>query len=381
MRTAAPHLLVIFAISLLTSKIANAEIVWESDLRTAHAKASADGKLLLMHFYSDNCIWCERLEAGVFQQPTVGQAISSDFVALKVHANKNPKLASMFKVTKFPTDVVVTVEGQTLTHRVSPQKSDRYVAMLSDCVASQPIAQVAEKLVPTDLPAKPNQRSAARPQTDPVLPASPNNELTVNPGTRSSGGVQAQLTGTRNPNLTPGLAAQNEPFNQLPAGIAAESHSRLGNPVRAIPATPPQTQNNDPISAPTAIAKPALAMQGFCSVSVINENKWVEGKPEFGVIHLGKLYLFSSQQAMGAFLADPVPFTPVLNEIDVVRFFEERKIVQGKREFGVLDPVHNRMFFFSDEAALKHFESEYERYTDAALEVMETAIKEANPGT
>ena len=74
MRTAAPHLLVIFAISLLTSKIANAEIVWESDLRTAHAKASADGKLLLMHFYSDNCIWCERLEAGVFQQPTVGQA-------------------------------------------------------------------------------------------------------------------------------------------------------------------------------------------------------------------------------------------------------------------------------------------------------------------
>ena len=125
----------------------------------------------------------------------------------------------MFKVTKFPTDVVVTVEGQTLTHRVSPQKSDRYVAMLSDCVASQPIAQVAEKLVPTDLPAKPNQRSAARPQTDPVLPASPNNELTVNPGTRSSGGVQAQLTGTRNPNLTQASPHRMNPLISCPQAL------------------------------------------------------------------------------------------------------------------------------------------------------------------
>ena len=39
------------------------------------------------------------------------------------------------------------------------------------------------------------------------------------------------------------------------------------------------------------------------------------------------------------------------------------------------------MFFFADEAALKHFENEYERYADAALEVMATAVQEANPGT
>ena len=84
---------------------------------------------------------------------------------------------------------------------------------------------------------------------------------------------------------------------------------------------------------------------------------------------------------MKKFLADPIPFTPVLNEIDVVRFFEERKIVPGKREWGLKDPVYNRMFFFADEAAMNHFYSEYERYTDAAIEVMEKAVKDANPGT
>jgi protein disulfide-isomerase len=127
-------------------------------------------------------------------------------------------------------------------------------------------------------------------------------------------------------------------------------------------------------------AKPELAIQGFCAVSVVNDGQWVEGKPELGVIHLGKLYLFSDTAAMELFLADPIPFTPMLNEIDVVRFFEEKKIVQGKREWGVIDPVHNRMFFFADEAAMLHFEQEFSRYLDASIQVMDTAIKESNPG-
>ena len=381
MRTAAPQLMVILAVSLLTTNVAKAEIAWESDLRTAHARANTEGKLLLLHFYSDNCIWCERLEAGAFQQSSVSDAISRDFVPLRVHANKNPKLASLFKVTKFPTDIVVTVDGQTLTHKVSPQKSDQYVAMLTGCLASKPAAQVAENVEPPALPPASNQQSAVAPQTDPVLPARPNNDLTVNPENRRSGGVEARLAGTRSPGINLGVTTQNGSLNQLPAGVPAATDADLGNPEMVFPGSQPATASSNRPPAPTTIAKPELAMQGFCAVTVINENKWVEGKPEYGVIHLGKLYLFSNQQSMGAFLADPVPYTPVLNEIDVVRFFEERKIVKGKREFGVLDPVHNRMFFFFDEAALKHFEGEYERYTDAAIEVMDTAIKEANPGT
>jgi protein disulfide-isomerase len=140
--------------------------------------------------------------------------------------------------------------------------------------------------------------------------------------------------------------------------------------------TSPADTDPEPLSEP-----PELAMQGFCPVTVINEDKWVEGKPEFGVIHLGKLYLFTTEEKMNNFLADPLPFTPVLNEIDVVRFFEERKIVPGKREWGLKDPIYNRMFFFADEAAMNHFYNEYERYTDAAIEVMNQAVKDANPGT
>ena len=122
-------------------------------------------------------------------------------------------------------------------------------------------------------------------------------------------------------------------------------------------------------------------MDGFCAVTVIEEARWVEGKPDFGVIHLGKLYLFDSKSAMDSFLANPIPYTPILNEIDVVRFFEERKIVKGKREFAMQDPLNKRMFFFADEAAMSHFENEWGRYVEAAVNVMDKAVQESNPGS
>lgn len=405
MRTAAPQLLVMIAIWIMTSHVARAEIFWESDLRTAHQKAAAENKLLLLHFYSDNCIWCDRLEAGAFKKPAVSEAISRDYVALKVHATRSPKLASLFKVTKFPTDVIVTTQGQTLAHKVSPQQSERYIAMLTGCVASKPVAKVAETVAPDPVPPRASSASTSAPQPDPTLPVSPNSELSENASIRLSDGVQAKLAGSRAPGMT--LPNQNTTgsFEELAGDnnadeeAAAPLNSQLALPPNTQRATAPSPEtvasssNGLPPSTntiattpqakqtPTAVTNPDLAMQGFCAVTVIKENRWVVGKPEYGVIHLGKLYLFSSQHAMGSFLADPAPYTPVLNEIDVVRFFEERKIVKGKREFGVLDPIHNRMFFFADEAALKHFENEYERYTDAALEVMATAVKEANPGT
>lgn len=408
MRTAAPSLLVTLAFSLVAAHMAHAEILWEKNLRSAHTKAQAEGKLLLLHFYSDNCTWCDRLEEGAFKTPQVGETISANFVPVKVHANSSPKLAQMFKVTKFPTDVIVTTEGKTLSHSVSPQNPERYVAMLSSSVPSDAAAKVAEK-VESATPA-PTTQAMSEPSTMPAntvggsipnyaagpSPSSLAGSEMKLPGESLSAGVQAQLAGSRSPGMTlemPGQAPEATtaaPSFEMPS-FGAAAVAGLPEPDVADQDAASVAPSNESMNAvfPDATATdatsagddPELAMQGFCPVTVINEDKWVEGKAEFGVIHLGKLYLFTSEQAMKTFLADPVPYTPVLNEIDVVRFFEERKIVPGKREWGLKDPIYNRMFFFADEAAMNHFYNEYERYTDAAIEVMDKAVKDANPGT
>ncbi|KAA5547313.1 DUF255 domain-containing protein [Roseiconus nitratireducens] len=410
MRNAAISL-VALTVTLAGAGLCQAEIAWEGKLREAHAKAKQQGKLMLLHFYSDNCVWCDRLEAGAFRSHSVVQSINDNFIPVKIHGTENPNLTKMFKVTKFPTDVIVTTDGKALAHSVSPQQPDRFIAMLTtarqtylkgqtmlaggkqpprtattpDVDSSAPeyatadpsasqvaaaqaaatqtaVAQAANAGglgMPTQVPMTPEEDLPQQVQT-PASGATGGGAAQVNQFAMPSaplGGVPASLTGVR----TEGMSL-SEP------GLAGNSDISQAEPVA------------DDSADRDASAKPELAIEGYCAVSVIRDEQWVEGKPEFGVVHLGKLYLFANQQAMETFLADPVPYTPMLNEIDVVRFFEQKKIVPGRREWGVIDPVHNRMFFFADEAAMEHFEEHFERYLDAAIDVMDHAIEESNPG-
>lgn len=317
-----PPTFAVLTLALICS-VGRAEIHWENSLKVAHAQAQLEGKLLLLHFYSDNCVWCDRLEAGAFQQPEVAEAIHRSYVPVKIHAGNNPAIAKTFRVTAYPTDVIVTTEGTALAHGTSPQAADKYVAMLN---------QYAElvKPVPAEVASQP---AAASPMPTAAV------ETTPEP-------------------------AVGGPASETPAGtpVLAASHRNAAVKPDPRPATPPK-----------------LALDGYCAVSISEKSEWVEGNPELGVIHLGNLYLFVDEAAMAKFLADPEPYTPVLNGIDVVRFFEEKRIVPGKRDFGVKDPDHNRMFFFSDEAAMVHFENQHTRYTDAAIAITRQAVADANP--
>ncbi|MEL6107803.1 MAG: DUF255 domain-containing protein, partial [Planctomycetota bacterium] len=104
----------IFTLALMLANATQAEIAWEQNLKSAHAKAQQEGKLMLLHFYSDNCVWCDKLEDGAFRSRLVAEAVGKDFVPVKIHGGQNPKLTGMFKVSKYPTDVIVTTDGKAL---------------------------------------------------------------------------------------------------------------------------------------------------------------------------------------------------------------------------------------------------------------------------
>ncbi len=339
-----------------------AEIPWRDKLTTAHAEAKAQNKPLLMHFYTDNCVYCDRLEAGAFQSPEVEAAVAQGFVPVKIHAKESRDLVKMFKVTKFPMDVVVTPAGETLTHTVSPQEPAKYIAMLAQASSKMPAAAIAPSPDPGPGPA--SSQIAGNADIQAGLPNLPVNE--------SADAPVEDVAAASADQPRPETEAE-KPADVMPGGgIASLASARMQAEA---------TNPSDPQASLDAEsdASPKLAMEGFCAVTVIDEDQWVEGNPKFGVVHLGKLYLFSSAEKMDVFLADPMRYTPVLNEIDVVRFFEERQIVPGHRRFGMRDPIHQRMFFFADEASMNHFFDEYERYTDAAIEVMNRAVADANP--
>lgn len=151
----------------------SAELIpWFTDFRQACELAAEQRRLVLLHFYSDNCEPCRRLEQNVFSQPQVAQAIAQSYVPVKVHAGRNPALATRYQVQRWPTDVIVTPSGLEVFRTVSPQKPAEYIALMQQ-VAQQAgistqrgtLAPDARPTPPTDPPPVPAAAPYAAPAT------------------------------------------------------------------------------------------------------------------------------------------------------------------------------------------------------------------------
>jgi protein disulfide-isomerase len=295
--------LLLLAFLLGTADHALAQIHWRMDLKSARDEATSQSKLMLLHFYSDNCAYCQQVEQTVFLNPQVAQSVNSRFIPVKINGAQFPKVVEKFAVKSYPTDVVVSVEGDVLVHQVCPREPQSFLAMLG----GQPNALVAAQA----------------------------------PGgaSQSSMPVNSQVTNTSPPAFNMGTQ------------VALASSKAPREPI----------------------------MEGYCMVSLSDHNAWVPGNPQFAVIHLGELYWFADASTQAKFLASPNVYAPVMNGIDVVMFFDERKIVRGSREWGTVETNSNRMFFFSSAESLARYEANYDRYTARAIEVSARAAADANP--
>jgi YHS domain-containing protein/thiol-disulfide isomerase/thioredoxin len=111
-------------------------VAWMTDLQAAQSAATRQGKLLLVHFYADDCPPCKTLEKNVFSQSDIAASISRNYVPVKVHVDSRPELATRFHVQAWPTDLILNPAGLEVYRTVSPQSAAQYLAML-DQIAFQ----------------------------------------------------------------------------------------------------------------------------------------------------------------------------------------------------------------------------------------------------
>jgi len=109
-----------------------------------------------------------------------------------------------------------------------------------------------------------------------------------------------------------------------------------------------------------------LALDGYCSVTLTEKERWVKGDPRYGVIHRGRTYLFSGAEEAKRFFADPDRFAPVYSGNDVVVAVEENRQVPGKREYGAW--YEGRVYLFSNDTSLGKFGLDPSRYASAAAQ-------------
>src|SRR3954465_311768 len=124
-------LVVVFGLLLAMPALAQESIHWHTDLESAKVMAKQSGRLVLGHFWAPTCGPCMALEQNVFNQPGVANAIETQFVPVKLNADENTATAEWLGITRVPTDVVLTPEGQMVAKLISPPTPAAYVAEVS----------------------------------------------------------------------------------------------------------------------------------------------------------------------------------------------------------------------------------------------------------
>src|SRR5262245_66638771 len=106
------------------------QMPWCNDFRLACGLAAEQQRLVLLHFTRDNCPPCRKVEAEVFSEQKVAQAVSQNFIPVLVHQARNPDLVARYQVKLYPTDVMVTASGLEVYRAISPQRPADYIMSL-----------------------------------------------------------------------------------------------------------------------------------------------------------------------------------------------------------------------------------------------------------
>src|SRR5215470_11774984 len=100
--------------SLASSTAWAQEVKWRHDYNAARREAEQKNLPLVVDIGTENCYWCNKLEAITFHDPSVAEVMNSRFVPLKVDAQRNPALTDALRIQAYPTVVLAASDGKIL---------------------------------------------------------------------------------------------------------------------------------------------------------------------------------------------------------------------------------------------------------------------------
>jgi thiol:disulfide interchange protein DsbD len=91
--------------------------------------ARKEGKRVLIDFTAEWCGWCKKMDHDVYAQPSV-RALGGRYVFVRVDADRRPDVTRKYKVSGFPTAVVLDPGGREINRIIGYVDAQRFVVEL-----------------------------------------------------------------------------------------------------------------------------------------------------------------------------------------------------------------------------------------------------------
>ena len=332
--------------------------------------------------------------------------MENDYIPVKLNADKSSAIASAYQISRVPTEVVLSPQGNIIQKLSCPLEPNAYGAQLVN-VAQHYRGNAANRTVSAQMPvnsayaglkitppARPQAVATVRPaSTAPVQPVVTQNPYAIaaRPAASQVAAapvVQQRATGpalpanampnsyrgryTAAPAPAPVVAAQQPPITPTaitPPVVAATTAAITAPAAQQVAAAAAPVAYNAAAWPPELPAgTPKLAFDGYCPVSLQQAQKWVRGDKTFGAIHRDRTYLFAGESQRQKFLASPDSYSPVFSGNDPVKMLDENQQVAGTRKFGCA--YRGAFYLFSSKESMARFAKQPDRYSAGVRQAM-----------
>jgi len=127
-------MIALFMILFMVAKQGTAKEVTFVDVNVEEAlmKASSEGKLVFMDFYASWCTPCKWMEKTTFSDNRISEALSSNFIAVKVNIDdiEGFQMKNKYEVNYLPTMLILNSNGQMVERIEQTMVADELLGIL-----------------------------------------------------------------------------------------------------------------------------------------------------------------------------------------------------------------------------------------------------------
>lgn len=110
-------------------------VSWRDNFSKALQEAKSGGTLIMADFYTDWCVWCNRLDKDTYSDKKVDE-LSKRFICVKINGDKEPAVAMKYGVRGYPTIMFFDPDGKVLDTIVGYVKPDQMINFMNKVIES-----------------------------------------------------------------------------------------------------------------------------------------------------------------------------------------------------------------------------------------------------
>jgi thioredoxin-related protein len=88
------------------------EVNWRHDYNAARKEAETKGLPIFLDFYTDHCVYCDKMDNTTYRDPKVLGLLNSRFIPLKIDGDRDKKLAEILGISQYPTMLLAGADGK-----------------------------------------------------------------------------------------------------------------------------------------------------------------------------------------------------------------------------------------------------------------------------